>query len=479
MAEPITKKIMLMASHDWSMRATMRTFIEWLDPTIHHGKKTYKITLGRIIAKPLLCGRDLSQEADLIVDRTVHWNSFYKFWAQQAINSQMSIANHPNTFQNQDKHSTYDLMARSMHPADRFPKTILLPQFSPYTQDQKMQEFWDYRQKLIIDNTKFGFDDTRKEVNWEKVNTSYDRSIRFEKKAQLVREHFYYSGNYIEETVRDVFDYKFPLYLKKAFGGGGSDVYKINSLEELYQQYDETGGRTFHLQEAIENYDIFIRCMAIGPQVLPMEFLPDKPLHEHYGSNKLRVDQELYHRLSTYVKFINAFHRWTYNSFECIIKEGKIHPIDFANACPDSNFTSLHVHFPWLICSLVRWFTYCAVTGKDMQIDLNQKEYLDVINDPKKSALEKFEHYRTLSDNYFEIDKFNDFVARNFADLDQQMIKFYDEGHFKPIIEFAIEMSDFPQHEQGKFFRAYQHTMDTIWRPNAEEYLTTVLYSGK
>lgn len=466
-----------MASHDWSMRAAMRTFTEWLDPTIMYKGKKYKLKLGRIIAKPLRCGRDLSDEADLIVDRTVHWNTFYKYWAQQAINSQMAIANNPNTFQNQDKHSTYDLMARSMHPKDRFPKTVLLPQFSPYTQDQKSQEFWEYRQKLIIENTKFGFDETRKEVNWEKVNELYDRSMRFENKANLVRQHFYDSGNYIEETIRDVFNYQFPLYLKKAFGGGGSDVYKINNLEELYKKYDETGGRTFHLQEAIEDYDVFIRCMAIGPQVLPMEFLPDKPLHEHYGPNKLDIDQEIYHRLSTYVKFINAYYRWTYNSFECLIKNSQIHPIDFANACPDSNFTSLHVHFPWLICALVKWLSYCAVTGKDMRIDLEQNKYLDVINDQEKTAIEKFEHYQILSDDYFEINVFNEFVSENFSDLEQRMIDFYDEGYYDEIAEFAIEMSDFPQHEKGTFVRSYQDMMATIWRPQAEKYLKTVVFS--
>jgi hypothetical protein len=477
MGEIITKKIMLMASHDWSMRAAMRSFVDYLNPTINWKGNQYKIRLGRIIAKPVMCGKDLADEADFIVDRTVHWNSFYKYWAQQAINSQVAFANHPNTFQNQDKHCTYDIMARSIHPADCFPKTMLIPQFNPYTQDQKLQDFWQYRQQLIIDNTKYGFDESRKEVDWEKVNKSYERAVKYQKKADIIREQFYYGGNYLEETIREVFNFKFPLYLKKAFGGGGSDVYKINSLQELYEKYDQTGGRTFHLQEAIEDYDIFIRCMAIGPQVMPMEYLPDKPLHQHYGTNKLTVDRDMYYRLAGYVKFINAFHRWTYNSFECIVKDSKIHPIDFANACPDSNFTSLHVHFPWLICSLVKWLTYCAVTRKDMRIDLEQNRYLDVIRDPKKTQLEKFEHNVALSDEYFEIDQFNAFVEENFSNIDQKMIEYFDKGYFREIVEFAIEMSDFPTADHHKFLEEYQSMMDTIWRPRAEDYLTTVIYN--
>lgn len=477
MSNVIEKKIMIMASHDWSMRAAMRTFVEYLQPRITYKGKDYTITLGRIIAKPIICGQNLKADADLVVDRTVHWNTFYKYWAQQAINSQMRIANHPNTFQNQDKHATYDLMARAMHPKDRFPKTVLLPQFSPYTADQKKQEFWEYKQKLIAENTKLGFDPDRSETDWEKVESQYKRSLDFERKAQMVREHFYYGGNYLDETIEQVFENKFPLYLKKAFGGGGSDVYKIHNMGELYEKYDETGGRTFHLQEAIEDYDVFIRCMAIGPQVLPMEFQPDKPLHQHYGTNKLTIDKEIYGRLSSYVKFINAYHRWTYNSFECLVKNGQIHPIDFANACPDSNFTSLHVHFPWLICSLVKWFAFCAVTEKDLRIDLEQNRYLDVINDPEKSNEEKFEFYTRISDEYFEIEKFNAFVADNFADIEERMIEFYDAGYFKEIVEFAIEMSDFPPEEHGRFVAEYLSTMDTIWRPNATDYLKTVIYS--
>lgn len=471
----ILKKIKIMASFDWSMRPALTSFFHYLNPQIKWKNKSYDLQLGRIIAEPIKCGESLNDVADFVIDRTVHWNTYYKCWAQQAINSQMNIANHSNTFGNHDKHSTYDLLARCMHPTDRLPTTVLLPQFSPYTEDQKNQEKWEYYQNLITKHTKFGFDPERRWTDWDKVNSEYERMLSFEYKGALMRSQFYSSSNYIQEAVEKYFDNKFPIYLKKAFGGGGKDVYKINSLDELYEKYDETKGNTFHIQEGIEDYDLFVRCMSIGPQVLPMRYMPEMPIHQHYSPEKLRVDRDIFSRISSYSLFINAYHRWTYNSFEAIVKDGVVYPIDFANACPDSNFTSLHVHFPWLLCSLVKWLIFCAVTGKDMRIDMEQNKYLSVFNDPKKSAMEKYEHAVKLSQEYFDIELFNEFCNENFPDIEERMIQFYDE-HFDEIIRVGIEMSDFPEQEHEAFYYEYKNMMDNTFRANAKEYLTSVIY---
>ena len=80
-----------------------------------------------------------------------------------------------------------------------------------------------------------------------------------------------------------------------------------------------------------------------------------------------------------------------------------------------------------------------------------------------------------MSDEYFEITKFEDYCGRNFEGLEQKIIAFYDE-HFEEIIRFALEFSNFPENEWDQFYAHYKGMMDSIWRPNAMEYLQPVTF---
>lgn len=472
-----TKRIALFASYDWSMRHAMAEFMDFLDPVIKYQGEEYKIELSRVMSKPVRVGADLRVEADLIVDRTTHWSEYYRNWGYQAMNSGVQMVNSTYTFDNYNKHTTYDVMARAMHPVDRFPTTVLLPSFGPVTWEHYAKERWLEEQNSLMKNTKYGWDPKRKEVDLAAVKKDMADYDRYLPKGQRMRADFYPPVDFLRETMEKDFGNQYPVFLKKTDGGGGSDVYKINNLQELYERFDQTEGRSFHLQEAVLDYDIFIRCMAIGPQVLPMRFQPDAPHHEHYSPEKIRVDRQMFGRLENYVKFINSYHRWTYNSFESLIRKGEIFPIDFANGCPDSHFTSLHTHFPWLIVSLVKWLSFCVVSGKDMRIDMEHGKYLKVLNDPNISQEEKYNFCAASSEEYFETARFEEFCAENFKGIDEKMVAFYDR-HFDEIIEHAIEWSDFPKTEHPRFFRYYKDMMDKNFRANAKDYLTTVLYTG-
>ena len=110
-----------------------------------------------------------------------------------------------------------------------------------------------------------------------------------------------------------------------------------------------------------------------------------------------------------------------------------------------------------------------------MRIDLEQKKYLDVLNDPKKSQLEKYEFYCKMSREYLEIDKFQEFCKENFKNMDDKMIEFCNK-RIDDIIRYAIHFSDFPRQEHEKMIGHYKNLMDTYFRPNAKEYLTTVIF---
>jgi len=138
-----------------------------------------------------------------------------------------------------------------------------------------------------------------------------------------------------------------PCILKDAHGGGWRDVYVCKTLDELLQNYNQSGRLTMIVQEFIE-WEHFVRCLVIGQRdVLPMKYDPRarKYLveHEHLSPElgKRIVDDSL-----TLVRALG----YDMNSMEWAVRDGVPYAIDFMNPAPDMDVYSLTPHyFEWAV----------------------------------------------------------------------------------------------------------------------------------
>jgi hypothetical protein len=115
---------------------------------------------------------------------------------------------------------------------------------------------------------------------------------------------------------------------------------------------------------------------------------------------------------------INSFFGWDFNSCEALRKDGVWHPIDFANACPDSQVTSLHYHFPWLIKANVRWSLFCAATKRRMRPNLDWAPYFEIAGQDLPYR-ERLRAYARIAHERFETDRFQEFCSRHLGHLDE------------------------------------------------------------
>ncbi|MEO8575411.1 MAG: hypothetical protein ABI556_01860 [Gemmatimonadales bacterium] len=138
-----------------------------------------------------------------------------------------------------------------------------------------------------------------------------------------------------------------PCVLKDAHGGGWRDVYICHSVQEVIQNYNDSGLLTMVLQEFIE-WDQYIRCLCLGQEeVLPMQYDPKRRCYiedEEYLSPALKkriVDDAL--------KLVRAL-GYDMNSVEFAVRDEIPYAIDFMNPAPDMDINSLtRPFFDWTV----------------------------------------------------------------------------------------------------------------------------------
>ncbi|MEM8855850.1 MAG: hypothetical protein AAGD34_19260, partial [Pseudomonadota bacterium] len=322
---------------------------------------------------------------DVVIDRLTHWYSTSREWIKKAIVlNDLYVYNNPWSLQSNEKHTSYCAMTRLGLPV---PETWMLPP------------------------------------------KSYDVTDDLE--ATLRQYARMFSLPEIGEKIG------YPFFMKPYHGGGWKGVSKINNADDLQKAYDASGTEVMNLQAAVLPYEHFVRCVGLGPQLRKVNYDPTAPLHDRYRMETDFLSAEDASVLEDTTLTINSFFGWDFNSCEALLKDGVWHPIDFANACPDSQVTSLHYHFPWLIKANLRWSIFCAATDRAMRKTLDWQPYFDVA-DKDLSPRERLSAYAAIAHERFETEKFRDFCRTHLGHLDELAYDFFGSDTMRDAIRQKV-----------------------------------------
>ena len=300
-----------------------------------------------------------------------------------------------------EKHSAYCAMVRlGLH----VPPTTLVPYKNP------------------VDN-----------VRWVYTAERYNRSFDLDKLAEQLG---------------------YPLYMKPFDGGGWRGVSRINGPDDLHRAYDESGEMLMHLQATVD-YEHFARALSIGPETMVMDFRPDQPMHNRYAVSHDFLSDSAGSQTVAISRIVNAFFSWEFNSAEMLVRGDEVYPIDYANACPDVAVTSLHYYFPWAITALVRWSTYCVVTGRKSNVDLQTSRYFAIADDPDMTYDEKVTAYLALADQHFDSDRYWEWCAEHLGHLEERVYDWVGSDGFERILREAV-VSTYPEHEHEQFLAHFR-----------------------
>ena len=221
-----------------------------------------------------------------------------------------------------------------------------------------------------------------------------------------------------------------------------------------------------HLQQAVTEYSRFVRCVGVGPQLHLVNYDPQAPLHDRYTLEHDFLNPEDTSIIEYLTLTINAFFGWDFNSCEALKRDDVWYPIDFANPCPDSQVTSLHWHFPWLVKSIVRWAIYCAASKRRMRMNLDWEPFF-AIEQEGGTYRERLSRYAAIARERLEETEFNEFCEKHLAHLDEVVWEFFASAQAKQAVRAYVE-SLYPSHEIDSFTELIWERIQS-WRDQQPE----------
>jgi hypothetical protein len=142
----------------------------------------------------------------------------------------------------------------------------------------------------------------------------------------------------------------FPLILKPHSGGGFKQVFKLHSMEQLWEAYNQTGTECMMLQQFVE-WDKYVRCWVVGRErVLVMKFDVSAPYPHRYFDEPGYLTDEEQRRVEHDALALCRALGYDMNTVEFALKDGVPYAIDFTNPAPDADYYALKERFfRWVV----------------------------------------------------------------------------------------------------------------------------------
>jgi hypothetical protein len=261
---------------------------------------------------------------DVIVDRISHDIPFYRSYLKNAALSGTRVINDPFWWSADDKFFNYAL-AEKLGVA--VPPTVLLPhkKHPAGTTDKSMRN-------LVYP------------LDWDGV--------------------FRYIG--------------FPAFLKPHDGGGWKNVYKVDSPEELFKAYDDSGDLCMTLQAGVKFREDYFRCYVIDQKkVHVMRYDPGAPHHLRYVPGNPPAAPALQGRMVRDCLTLCQALGYDLNTVEFAVEDGVPYAIDFMNPAPDAALESVgQDNFKWIVDAVAEMAVERAVHPAREPLVYNWSKFL-------------------------------------------------------------------------------------------------------
>lgn len=403
----IVRRIGLSLGADLCWPMCYEEILRRLDLSIERGGNRIRFETERVTIEPFNIRQPCKY--DVVMDRVTHWYHTSREWIKKAIvMDDLYVFNNPWSIQSMEKQTTYCAMAKLGLP---IPETWMIPPKS--------------------------------------YETLPDLDVTLRRYARLFD---------LGSIGRQI---GYPLYMKPYDGGAWRGVSRIKDESALLAAYEQSGKYLMHLQAGVDDYDLFVRCIGLGPQFHIVSYDPSQPLHDRYEMRTDFLAPQEAQQLRDMTLTINSFFGWDFNSCEAIRKDGQWYLIDFANACPDSQVTSLHYHFPWLVIANVKWSLYVAATKKRFRKTLDWEPYYEVLA-RHQTFEERLAGYAAIGHERMETDAFETFCQNELAQVDEVAWEFFGSDVARQAVKLKVEAL-YPPHEVESFTELFWQRIQT-WR---------------